>query len=53
MMALTPASLDDERKVLIGAWGRVMSKADFDKLMAQMEDLASKYHVSLPARQDQ
>jgi predicted nucleic acid-binding protein len=53
MMALTPAFSEQERKALIGAWGYVMSKADYDALMAQMEELGVKYHITLPARRDQ
>ena len=52
IMALEPYITDQEHKELIGQWGRVETKADFDRLMAAMEKLAADRHTTLPRRFD-
>ena len=52
-MVLTPVYSVEEQKILIAEWGRVTSKADFEKIMSRMETLAKKYNVVLPSRSDE
>jgi len=52
-MVCTPFFSQEERKALIGDWGGVKSKSDYDALMMKMELLAKKYNVSLPTRLDE
>ena len=53
LMVLDPYITDQEHKELVGQWGRVETKADFDKLMKAMEKLAADHHTTLPRRSDQ
>jgi hypothetical protein len=53
VMILTPYITDQERKELIGRWGRVETKADFDGLMNVMDGIAANHHITLPKRLDQ
>jgi hypothetical protein len=53
MMVLAPVFSNDERNRLIAVWGDVQTKSAYDALMAQMEELANKYNISLPKRRDQ
>jgi hypothetical protein len=53
MMVFTPFFSQEERKALIGDWGNIRSRSDYDALMMKMESLAKKYSISLPPRLDE
>jgi hypothetical protein len=52
LMALTPVISDQERKELLGTWAMINSKAEYENINTQMEDLAKKYHAILPRRSE-
>jgi hypothetical protein len=50
LMALTPVISDTERKQLLGQWAMINSKASYQNVNKQMEQLANKYNAPLPKR---
>jgi hypothetical protein len=50
LMALTPVISDAERKQLLGQWAMINSKASYQNINKQIEELATKYNAPLPKR---
>jgi hypothetical protein len=48
LMALSPVILQQERNDLLRNWAMMKSKADYDKIMEEVKNLATKYHSKLP-----
>jgi len=48
LLALTPVITEDERKELLGEWAMVNSKANYLQINTRLEELANKYHTTLP-----
>ena len=48
LSSLTAVISDQERKVIIGSWADMQSKADYDAIQEVMKSLATKYHKKLP-----
>jgi hypothetical protein len=47
-MALTPVITEEERKNVLGKWAMVKSQSDYQDIKTYLEDLAKKYHTTLP-----
>lgn len=48
LMALEPVISDGERRALRGEWAVMRSRADYDRIMGQMEGIARKAALALP-----
>jgi hypothetical protein len=52
MYILSMYTTASEKDALMSEWGRVSTKADFDKLMKHMDIIAARNHILLPKRSD-
>jgi hypothetical protein len=50
LLALTPVITEDERKIVLGEWAMVDSKEGYLRINTRLEELATKYHTTLPRK---